>query len=96
VPDPDYEPTRINGQIRKLLAAFSRSAYVGYTATPFANVLIHDAGVRSCIGNVGNCAVSLLNLLPLVAGADAFPVQLQPFPRFNWPEMILRRGRLFL
>ena len=42
-PDPDYEPTKINGQIRKLLFAFSRSAYVAYTATPFANVLIHDA-----------------------------------------------------
>ncbi|WP_050384042.1 Z1 domain-containing protein [Bradyrhizobium pachyrhizi] len=43
-PDPEYEPKRINGQIRRLLAAFSRSAYVAYTATPFANVLIHDAG----------------------------------------------------
>ncbi|WP_315718263.1 MULTISPECIES: Z1 domain-containing protein [unclassified Bradyrhizobium] len=42
-PDPDYEPKRINGQIRRLLSAFSRSAYVAYTATPFANVLIHDA-----------------------------------------------------
>lgn len=42
-PDPDYEPTRINGQIRRLLAAFSRSGYVAYTATPFANVLVHDA-----------------------------------------------------
>lgn len=42
-PDPDYEPKRINGQIRKLLSAFTRSAYVAYTATPFANVLIHDA-----------------------------------------------------
>jgi hypothetical protein len=42
VPDPDYEPTRINGQIRALLDAFDRSAYVAYTATPFANILIHD------------------------------------------------------
>jgi hypothetical protein len=42
-PDVDYEPKRINGQIRRLLAAFARSAYVAYTATPFANVLIHDA-----------------------------------------------------
>jgi hypothetical protein len=51
VPDPDYEPTRINGQIRKLLSAFSRSAYVGYTATPFANVLIHDAAVADEYGD---------------------------------------------
>ncbi|MDZ5698643.1 Z1 domain-containing protein [Chelativorans sp. M5D2P16] len=40
--DDDYDPTRINGEIRKLLSAFNRSAYVGYTATPFANILMHD------------------------------------------------------
>jgi hypothetical protein len=40
--DEDYDPKRINGQIRKLLNAFSRSAYVAYTATPFANILMHD------------------------------------------------------
>lgn len=30
----------INGQIRQLLQMFSRSCYVGYTATPFANIFI--------------------------------------------------------
>ncbi|MGL3820649.1 Z1 domain-containing protein [Sphingopyxis sp. R3-92] len=40
--DEDYDPTRINGEIRKMLKAFERSAYVAYTATPFANILIHD------------------------------------------------------
>ncbi|MGI8548670.1 MAG: Z1 domain-containing protein [Gemmatimonadaceae bacterium] len=30
----------INGQIRDLLQMFSRSCYVGYTATPFANIFI--------------------------------------------------------
>lgn len=34
------EITRINGQIRELLSMFHRSCYVGYTATPFANILI--------------------------------------------------------
>jgi hypothetical protein len=34
------EVTRINGQIRKLLSIFHRSCYVGYTATPFANIFI--------------------------------------------------------
>lgn len=34
------EVTRINGQIRKLLSLFHRSCYVGYTATPFANIFI--------------------------------------------------------
>lgn len=40
--DEEYDPKRINGEIRKLLNAFSRSAYVAYTATPFANILMHD------------------------------------------------------
>ncbi|WFR99580.1 Z1 domain-containing protein [Rhizobium tumorigenes] len=34
------EIARINGQIRELLAIFRRSCYVGYTATPFANIFI--------------------------------------------------------
>lgn len=33
-------PTRINGQIRKILSFFNKRCYVGYTATPFANILI--------------------------------------------------------
>ncbi|GMV69954.1 MAG: hypothetical protein AMXMBFR76_23930 [Pseudomonadota bacterium] len=32
--------TRINGQIRELLSLFHRTCYVGYTATPFANIFI--------------------------------------------------------
>jgi hypothetical protein len=41
--DPDdYNPTIINGRIREMLRLFEQSAYVGYTATPFANVLISD------------------------------------------------------
>jgi len=39
-PDPDLDPTKINGLIRKLLQSFEKSAYVGYTATPFANIYI--------------------------------------------------------
>lgn len=37
----DNEPTRINGQIRRILNYFSKKCYVGYTATPFANILIN-------------------------------------------------------
>jgi len=33
-------PTVINGKIRKILSLFRKSAYVGYTATPFANIFI--------------------------------------------------------
>lgn len=35
------EPTTINAAIRKLLALFVRSNYVGFTATPFANIFIN-------------------------------------------------------
>jgi len=34
------EVSRINAQIRELLGLFRRSCYVGYTATPFANIFI--------------------------------------------------------
>ena len=40
--DPDHEPTTLNRLIRKVLFIFSQSAYVGYTATPFANIFIHN------------------------------------------------------
>lgn len=33
-------PTAINGQIREMLKAFTKSSYVGFTATPFANIFI--------------------------------------------------------
>lgn len=40
-PGQDYEPPSvINGLIRDLLRLFERRAYVAYTATPFANILI--------------------------------------------------------
>lgn len=35
------EATRINGQIRELMNLFNRACYVGYTATPFANIFIN-------------------------------------------------------
>ena len=37
----EYDATTINIGIRLLLNKFSRSAYVGYTATPYANILIN-------------------------------------------------------
>lgn len=36
----DESPTAINGKIREVIQLFDRSAYVGYTATPFANLFI--------------------------------------------------------
>lgn len=36
----DENPTAINRRIREVIQLFDRSAYVGYTATPFANLFI--------------------------------------------------------
>lgn len=38
--DPEEDPTAINWAIRKILKTFSQSSYIGYTATPFANIFI--------------------------------------------------------
>ncbi len=43
-PDEEHQPTAINSLTRKILHTFTRSAYVGYTATPFANIFIHERG----------------------------------------------------
>jgi hypothetical protein len=51
-PLDDYDVTAINGKIRQLLSLFSKTAYVGYTATPFANIFIHPED-RSTLGTVG-------------------------------------------
>ncbi|WP_175518243.1 Z1 domain-containing protein [Sphingomonas sp. OK281] len=41
-PDPEHNPSTINKLIRQLLTLFEQKAYVGYTATPFANIFIHE------------------------------------------------------
>ena len=37
----ENDPTAINGHIRRLLSRFTVCSFVGYTATPFANVLVN-------------------------------------------------------
>jgi hypothetical protein len=37
----DVNPTETNRQLRRILSLFSKSCYVGYTATPFANIFIN-------------------------------------------------------
>lgn len=50
LPDDEHQPTAINSGIRKLLRVFTHSAYVGYTATPFANIFIHERGETTAEG----------------------------------------------
>ncbi len=37
----DLEPTQTNKEIRGILSLFRKSCYIGYTATPFANIFIN-------------------------------------------------------
>lgn len=50
LPAEEYEPKAINSLIRKILYSFTHSAYVGYTATPFANIFIHERGATTLEG----------------------------------------------
>ncbi len=48
--DDEFDPTVINGLVRKLLDRFQQSSYVGYTATPFANIFIDPDTEHSNVG----------------------------------------------
>jgi hypothetical protein len=58
----DEDPKRINEQIRKLLWCCDRLAFVGYTATPYANIFMDDVPVeKNESRNIDDC------------GSDLFP-----------------------
>ncbi|MFZ3570477.1 Z1 domain-containing protein [Streptomyces sp. BH097] len=44
------DPTSINTAIRKLLTSFDKSSYVGYTATPYANIYIDPDADHASLG----------------------------------------------
>lgn len=46
----EVDPTAINECIRELLQLFSQKIYLGYTATPFANIFIHHDHPHSELG----------------------------------------------
>ena len=53
-PNPDaveQDPTKINGLIRQILNSFTQSSYVGYTATPFANIFIYPTD-KNNVGDI--------------------------------------------
>ena len=49
--DEEHDPTTINRRIRSLLFSFEKSAYVGFTATPFANIYIHEQARTNQLGD---------------------------------------------
>lgn len=47
----DINPTETNKQIRNVLSLFRKSCYVGYTATPFANIFINPDTEDEMLGH---------------------------------------------
>ena len=45
------DPTQINQRIRALLRLFTRSSYLGFTATPFANIFIDPDTEHEMLGD---------------------------------------------
>jgi len=46
----ELDPTAINNCIRQILNLFRQKVYIGYTATPFANIFIHHENQHSNLG----------------------------------------------
>jgi hypothetical protein len=49
--DKDRAPSRTNALIRSILTRVPKAAYVAYTATPFANILIDPSAVDRVVGD---------------------------------------------
>lgn len=49
-PIDEWDPTTTNRLIRKLLFLFDKSIYLGYTATPYANIFIHKNNTHNKYG----------------------------------------------
>ena len=63
-PDPETDPSKINGLIRRLLNSFEQSVYIGYTATPFANIFIADTVTNEEFGEDLFPRSFIINLQP--------------------------------
>lgn len=49
--DENFAPSRTNGLIRSILRRTKKAAYIAYTATPFANILISPEAVDRHVGD---------------------------------------------
>lgn len=45
------DPTTINKNIRKILKLFSKASYIGFTATPYANIFIDPNSTQEMLGD---------------------------------------------
>ncbi len=77
----DYDPAATNKRIREMLQSFQKSAYVGYTATPFANIFIHKEGRHPTYGEdlfPRNFIVSLPRPTNYIGPARVFGMDANP------------------
>ena len=74
-PNPNEDPSKINRRIREFLRCFSQSAYIGYTATPYANIFIHHDAVHRDYGE---------DLFP-----RSFVIALTPPSNYLGPQQLL-------
>lgn len=86
-PDEDHSPSKINKLIRRILHSFSRASYIGYTATPYANIFIHEKGETREEGSDLFPSSFIINL----AGASNY---IGPARVFGLPSATGRTGDL--
>lgn len=49
--DENQDPTKVNAGIRELLTLFRQTTYVGFTATPFANIFVNPDSKEDMLGD---------------------------------------------
>ena len=72
--DPDIDPTKINLRIRELLSVFAKKAYIGYTATPYANIFVRQDAPHNIYGQ---------DIFP-----RSFIISLEQNPNYFGPEKL--------
>jgi hypothetical protein len=80
-PMDDYDVTAINGTIRQILDTFTKSAYVAYTATPFANIFISGDNKTDTHGKdlfPKNFIINLPTPTNYIGASKIFGVQADP------------------
>jgi len=76
--NPDKDASAINSRIRELISLFNQSTYIGYTATPFANIFIDPDTEDDVIKD---------DLFP-----RDFILSLDPPSNYQGPHIIFKQG----
>ena len=92
VTEEETDPAKVNQYIRAILACFSRSAYIAYTATPYANIFIMPSSSDDKEKKIYDDKLDR----EIAIGEDLFPrnfiVQLSPGSNYYGPEQVFGLG----